>query len=41
MGHTVSEFGRKLVSYDEYPEFEAALSAELKHTHYDFVFTVN
>lgn len=41
MGHTVSEFGRKLVSYDEDPEFEAALSAELKHTHYDFVFTVN
>ena len=41
MGHTVSEFGRKLVSYDEDPEFEAALSTELYRTHYDFVFTVN
>ena len=41
MGHSVSEFGRKLVSYDEDPEFEAALTAELQRTHYDFVFTVN
>ncbi len=41
LGHNVSEFGRKLVSYDEDPEFAAELTAELQRTHYDFVFTVN